>query len=99
MKIPPFKLTLEPMNDEAKELISQKCEWVNEELGTRHQIGGEPALINEGDYPKCPCCGEGMTFYAQLDAINHKICIADFGLIYVYICFDCIETTAVIQSY
>jgi hypothetical protein len=40
-----------------------------------------------------------MTFYGQLDSINDDIIIADCGMIYVFLCFDCYEVTAKIQSY
>ena len=39
-----------------------------------------------------------MTFYAQLDSINDEYNLADVGLIYVFVCFDCFETRSVLQS-
>lgn len=39
-----------------------------------------------------------MSFYAQLDSINDDIILADCGMIYVFVCFDCLETTALLQS-
>jgi hypothetical protein len=39
-----------------------------------------------------------MTFYGQLDSINDDICIADCGMVYVFICFECYKSIAIIQS-
>jgi hypothetical protein len=39
-----------------------------------------------------------MTFYGQLDSINQDILIADAGIVMVFICFDCFEAQAVIES-
>jgi hypothetical protein len=40
-----------------------------------------------------------MSFYGQLDSINEEFNIADCGLIYVFLCFDCFEAKAIVQSY
>jgi hypothetical protein len=76
-----------------------KNEWSNPILGTRHKLGGKPDLIQFDPSPKCPDCGEPMTFYAQLDSINDQVVIADCGLIYVYLCFGCYVSIAHVQSY
>ncbi len=39
-----------------------------------------------------------MSFYGQLDSINDDICIADAGLISVFICFKCNEVKAEIAT-
>ena len=39
-----------------------------------------------------------MTFYAQLDSVGDGICIADCGMVYVFVCLDCNETASFIQS-
>ena len=39
-----------------------------------------------------------MTFYAQLDSINDDFCLADCGMIFVFVCFECFETKSVLQS-
>jgi hypothetical protein len=40
-----------------------------------------------------------MTFYAQLDALpSGGFDLADSGLIFVYVCFDCFEVSAVLDS-
>jgi hypothetical protein len=94
--IPPFKLVPQPLNSEAKSL--PKFKWAAPEIGTRHQLGGQPNFIQREDYPICPDCGNSMTFYAQIDSINDDICLADCGMVYVFVCFDCYKTTSFIQS-
>lgn len=96
-KIPPFKLIMAPLNEEAKNLA--KFQWADDEIGTRHQLGGEPSFIQEEDIPICSNCGKGMTFYAQLDSINDEYIIGDCGIIYIFFCFDCNEVKSIVQSY
>jgi hypothetical protein len=73
--------------------------WAREGIGRRHQLGGAPERIQAIAYPTCGSCGKTMTFYGQLDSLNDEYCIADVGLVYVFICFDCYEAEAVIDSY
>ena len=40
-----------------------------------------------------------MTLYGQLDSIGDDICLADVGLLYVFVCFDDFEARAIVQSY
>ena len=94
--IPPFKLVPEPLNDAAAALPGFK--W-NKDMGGRHRLGGAPEFLQEDEWPKCRDCGEEMSFYGQLDSINDEFCIADCGIIYVFVCFDCLETASVLQSY
>jgi hypothetical protein len=94
--IPTIKLVAEPIGPDARDL-SLVFKW-NKAHQPRHQIGGTPAHLKEVDWPKCPNgCGK-MTFYGQLDSINDDICIADLGMIQVFLCFDCFETTSLVQS-
>jgi hypothetical protein len=96
-KIPPFRLVPTPLTDEARQLAGFK--WAADEVGTRHQLGGEPfRAIKEERWPRCPDCKETMTFYGQLDSLNDEFCIADVGLIYVFICLDCNEVKAEIHT-
>jgi hypothetical protein len=95
-KIPPFRLKAEPLNEEAANL--PKFEWAEADVGTRHKLGGEPDFIQRESWPKCPDCAEQMTFYAQLDSINDAFCIADVGMIFVFVCFDCYSVQTLIQS-
>jgi len=39
-----------------------------------------------------------MTFYGQFDSVNDDYSVADAGLIYVYLCFDCFEAAALVDS-
>ena len=95
MKIPPFKLIAEPLNEEAERT---GFKWADEEIGTRHRLGGEPSWVQDDRTPRCPQCQQPMTFYGQLDSIGDAFNIADCGLIYVFLCFDDFEATAVVQS-
>lgn len=94
--IPPFKLLPEPLSVEAKKLSGFK--WADEIIGNRHKLGGTPDFLQNEKWPECTDCGEKMTFYCQLDSIGDDICIADCGLLYVFLCFDCYTTHAIIQS-
>jgi hypothetical protein len=95
--IPPFRLNPEPQNDEASRLPGFK--WAADEVGKRHRLGGTPTgAITDADWPRCPECGDRMTFYGQLDSINDEFRIADVGLISVFICFECNEVKAEIAS-
>jgi hypothetical protein len=96
-EIPPFSLVPEPLDEAARNL--SKFKWAPKEIGARHQLGGEPKFLQKQSWPSCPKCRVKMTFYGQLDSINDDICIADCGLVYVFICFSCNETTSMIHSY
>ena len=89
--IPPFRLKPEPLNEAAKNL--PKFKWAGDNIGTRHQLGGEPTYIQAKIHPVCPDCKEKMTFYAQLDSIN------DCGMIYVFVCLECNTVEAFIESF
>lgn len=39
-----------------------------------------------------------MSFYGQLDSVNDDYVLGDCGIIYVFVCFDCLETKSVLQS-
>jgi hypothetical protein len=94
--IPPFKLTPEPQSDEARHL--PKFKWAAGDIGNRHRLGGKPDFLQNEQWPNCPNGHGKMTFYGQLDSINDEICIADCGLIYVFICFDCYAAISIVQS-
>jgi hypothetical protein len=94
--IPPFRLRPEPLSEEAENLPGFK--WAGGEVGTRHQLGGEPQWIQQDRTPICSECGEKMTFYGQLDSINDEFNLADCGLVYVFVCFDDFEAAAILQS-
>jgi hypothetical protein len=96
-KIPPFKLVPLPLSEEASKL--PKFKYAGEEIGTRHQLGGDPTLLQPAKWPSCPECKEAMTFYGQLDSINHEFRIGDCGMIYIFACLQCLEVHAFLQSY
>jgi len=39
-----------------------------------------------------------MTFYGQLDSVGDSISLADVGMVYVFVCFDCFTSKSVLQS-
>ncbi len=94
--IPPFKLNPEPLSDEARHM--SKFKWASKEIGTRHRLGGEPQHFDKEQWPSCSGGHGKMTFYGQLDSINDDICIADCGIVYVFLCFDCYRAIAVVSS-
>ncbi|MDX9701455.1 MAG: DUF1963 domain-containing protein [Candidatus Auribacterota bacterium] len=96
-KIPPFYLKLIPLNEEANKLPSFR--WADDAIGKRHKLGGEPDYIQSKEVPICPECRKEMIFYAQLDSLNDEFCIADCGMIYIFICFDCNNVVSFIQSF
>lgn len=93
--IPPFRLPAEPLSEEAPALPPFK--WAGRDIGRRHRLGGKPDFIQADDVPACSC-GKSMTFHAQLDSINDEFCLADCGMIYVFVCFDCFETRSPLQT-
>ncbi len=94
--IPPFQLVARPLEAAARNL--PKFKYAPDNIGTRHKLGGSPDFIQKEFWPNCPDCSNRMQFYAQLDSINDEFNIADCGMIYVFICFDCNEVTSFIQS-
>lgn len=96
--IPAFKLTPVPLSDEAQALLARPS-YVDPSIGERHRLGGAPDRRADGLTPGCPACSEDMTFYAQLDALpSGGFDLADAGLIFVYVCFDCFEVAATLDS-
>ena len=95
MLIPEIKLVPDPQTEEANKAIGFK--W-NDEAGTRHKLGGKSEFIQDEKWPACKGCRERMTFYAQLDSIGDNYCLADCGMIYVFVCFGCFETKSILQS-
>jgi hypothetical protein len=39
-----------------------------------------------------------MTFYGQLDSIGDNIVLADCGMVFVFICFECFTSKSVLQT-
>jgi hypothetical protein len=94
--IPPFRLVPEGLTEEAAAL--PPFSWADPEIGSRHRLGGRPTFLQEARIPACSDCGEPMTFYGQLDSINDEFNLADCGLVYVFVCFDCFTAQAFVQS-
>jgi hypothetical protein len=94
--IPPFRLRPEPVSAEAEDLPG--FEFAPDEVGQRHQLGGEPTWLQGDATPVCGECGQVMTFYGQLDSINDDFVLADVGLVYVFVCFDDFTSTSIVQS-
>ena len=93
-EIPEIAVELKPRSDEARAVIGFKY---NDEAGQSTKIGGKPDWVQGDERPVCPC-GNEMTFYGQLDSVGDEVCLADCGMIFVFVCFDCFETTSVLQS-
>jgi len=94
--IPEIPLVLAPETPEARAAIGFK--WAEPEIGKRSRIGGAPVWIQKPQVPECSC-RKPMTFYGQLDSIGDSVNLADCGLIYVFVCFDCFETRSLLHSY
>lgn len=71
--------------------------WAEPQIGHRSKLGGFPNFEQGSQLPRCSCNAE-MTFYGQLDSISDEYCIADAGMILVFLCFDCFEAKAIVQS-
>ena len=93
MQIPEIKLKIDPQTREAEDVVG--FEW-NSEVGDRSELGGEPDWEQSEEWPLC--CEKKMTFYGQLDSIGDDVCLADCGMIYVFVCFDCFSVNSVLQS-
>ena len=85
-----------PETPEAEKAVGFK--WAGKPIGQRHRIGGEPSWIQDAQVPSCSC-GQPMSFYGQLDSLGDSHCIGDCGMIYVFLCWDCLETKSVLQSF
>lgn len=96
MKIPEIPLVLTPETDEAKAAVGFK--YAGEEIGKRSKLGGKPDWIQDEEIPLCNC-KKKMSFYGQLDSIGDQYILADCGMVYVFVCFDCLETKSVLQFY
>jgi uncharacterized protein YwqG len=94
MEIPEIKLVAAPETEEARNAIGYQY---NDEAGTRHKLGGKPDFIQKEEWP-C-CCGKKMTFYGQLDSIGDNYDLADCGMIYIFVCFDCFNTKSILHAY
>jgi hypothetical protein len=94
--IPPVPLVPNPETAEAERAVGFKL--AGDPIGKRHRIGGEPDWIQGEDFPAC-ACGRRMSFYGQLDSLGDAHVIGDCGMVYVFLCWDCLEAKSVVQSF
>ena len=95
LAIPEIPLAMQPESDAARAVVGFK--WADAGIGTRSKLGGSPDWLQGDRTPSCSC-GTPMSFYGQLDSIGDAICIADCGMIYVFVCFGCLHSQTVLQS-
>lgn len=101
MVIPEIPIELRPPSDSAKAAIGFKYAGADSQgriVGERSKFGGTPDWLQSDSVPNCSHCRTPMTFYAQLDSIGDSVCIADCGMIYIFLCFDCFQPTAIVHS-
>lgn len=96
MKIPEIPLRPAPTSPEAHEALGFR--YASSEVGRRHKLGGAPDWLASPARPSCDTCNSNMTFYGQLDSIGDGIVLADCGMVFVFVCFDCFTTKSVLQS-
>ena len=99
-QIPEIPLVPQPETAAAKEALGFK--WAGKDsdgkvVGMRSKFGGAPDLLQPLDVVRCSC-GKVMAHYAQIDSIGDKFILGDCGMIFVFVCFDCLEVKAVLQS-
>src|SRR3972149_2910890 len=83
----------------------------SDNLGLRSKLGGTPDWDQNDETPECPASGEPLTFVGQIDSIERNedhnphrqdyckqdYMFGDVGIIYVFFCFECLETQSVFQ--
>jgi len=82
-------------------------------LGVRSKLGGEPDWGQGKETPRCSSCDSPMSFVGQIDSIEHDddynpnavnwrsgqdYMFGDVGMIYIFFCFDCLETQSIFQG-
>ena len=81
--------------------------------GLRSKLGGEPDWVQDDERPNCGECGGRMVFIGQLDSMEHdspknphrinclsdqqQFMFGDVGMIYVFLCENCNEASAIMQ--
>ena len=86
-----------------------------ENLGLQSKLGGAPDWVQGEEWPACPHCGARMTFVAQLDSMEHDskhnpnridalhgdqhFMFGDVGMLYVFLCEECLEPRTLVQCY
>ena len=80
-----------------------------EQLGLRSKLGGIPDWDQDDETPICPRCKKKMCFIAQIDSFENTkeynphplfqdYMFGDVGMIYVFLCYDCMETKSIVQG-
>ena len=90
--VPEIRLVPRPQTPEAREVLGFDP---SEGYEGCCKYGGDPEWIQEPF--RWECCGEPMTFYAQIDGLEPPFELADSGMIYVFVCFTCYEVQAAMQ--
>jgi len=80
--------------------------------GIRSKLGGAPDWEQGSEIPRCSGCDSPMSFVGQIDSIEHDMdhnpnaidwrkgqeyMFGDVGMIYVFFCYDCLESQSVFQ--
>jgi uncharacterized protein YwqG len=84
-------------------------------LGLRSKLGGDADWIQENETPACNTCEREMTFLAQIDSFEHDwktnpnridalsgeqdYMFGDVGMLYVFLCFECLQSKTVVQCF
>lgn len=105
-KMRKFHIKFEPIADD--EDIDIKL------LDLRSKLGGKPDWEQQDETPNCPLCKHLMVFIGQIDSIAHDeehnptrvnaifgnsdYMFGDVGMIYIFFCFDCLESKSIFQS-
>lgn len=90
--------------------VNNNLENINlDSLGKRTKLGGSPMWIQSEENICCDSCNNKMSFVSQIDSIdysdnidvesNSEYMFGDVGMIYVFFCFDCLETKSIFQCY
>jgi hypothetical protein len=95
-RFPEIPLTPSPTTADATATVGFK--WASPTVGRRHKVGGDPDWLQGPDVPACAECHGAMSFYGQLDSVGDTMTLADVGMIFVFVCFDCYSTKSVLQS-
>jgi hypothetical protein len=95
-KIPEIPLVMQAATIEAERAIG--FTWAAASVGKRSKIGGRPDFVQAESRQVCKSCGSEMTFYAQIDSVGDEVCLADVGMVYVFVCFDCFTSESFVQS-
>jgi hypothetical protein len=66
--------------------------------GKRSKLGGGPIWVQSDETPDCPKCAKRMTFVLQVTS-DARVSFGDTGLLYFYICADCLVSASLVQSH